>query len=199
MKQDCSVVVYRLYFPSHTITTTKLVYFVKDLEDLSIVLYEDLRRFKDFSKDFKDFPRLSQGSQKHQQGVKRFVISWEQRFVRNYLNTLFFCKNQLAVLNISPNQASMFLNLFLNWSQLTGIVLSLFLIFGDFEPRWSYKIVLIKKDCIVFCTTSGFPCLQHRLVNICIICIVWNSYSLCYTFHGMKDILACGNVPVSRI
>ncbi len=26
-----------------------------------------------------------------------------------------------------------------------GIVLSLFLIFGDFEPRCSYKIVLIKK------------------------------------------------------
>ena len=28
-----------------------------------------------------------------------------------------------------------------------GIVLSLFLIFSDFEPRCSYKIVLIKKEC----------------------------------------------------
>ena len=30
-----------------------------------------------------------------------------------------------------------------------GIVLSLFLIFNDFEPRCSYKIVLIKKECIL--------------------------------------------------
>ena len=29
-----------------------------------------------------------------------------------------------------------------------GIVLSLFLIFGDFEPRCSYKTVLIKKEYI---------------------------------------------------
>ena len=30
---------------------------------------------------------------------------------------------------------------------MAGIVLSLFLIFGDFEPRCSDKIVLIKKEC----------------------------------------------------
>ena len=29
-----------------------------------------------------------------------------------------------------------------------GFVLSLFLIFGDFEPRCSYKIVLIKKKSV---------------------------------------------------
>ena len=28
-----------------------------------------------------------------------------------------------------------------------GIVLRLFLIFGDFDPRCSHKIVLIKKEC----------------------------------------------------
>ena len=30
----------------------------------------------------------------------------------------------------------------------TGTVLSLFLIFGDFEPQCAYKIVLIKKECM---------------------------------------------------
>ena len=30
-----------------------------------------------------------------------------------------------------------------------GIVLSLFLIFGDFEPRCSYEIVLMKKQCVI--------------------------------------------------
>ena len=28
-----------------------------------------------------------------------------------------------------------------------GIVLSLFLVFGDFEPQCSYKIVLMNKEC----------------------------------------------------
>ena len=43
-----------------------------------------------------------------------------------------------------------------------GIVLSLFLIFGDFEPRCSYEIVLIKKECTNFDTTI-FYAVVHQI------------------------------------
>ena len=42
--------------------------------------------------------------------------------------------------------------LFLKEHSEAGLVLSMFLIFGDFEPRCSYKIVLIK---ILFISTSN--------------------------------------------
>ena len=56
---------------------------------------------------------------------------------------------KLFLINIENTcWSSMFLNFTLYHQFLDfGIVLSLFLIFGDFEPRCSYKIVLIKKEC----------------------------------------------------
>ena len=41
----------------------------------------------------------------------------------------------------------MFLNFALCINSEAGMVLSMFLIFGGFEPRCSYKIVLIKNMC----------------------------------------------------
>ena len=41
----------------------------------------------------------------------------------------------------------MFLNFALCINSEAGMVLSMFLIFGGFEPWCSYKIVLIKKEC----------------------------------------------------
>ena len=60
---------------------------------------------------------------------------------------MFFFRSSI-VLNIV--NTSMFFNFTLFHSFWGWIVISLFLIFGDLEPRCSYKIVLITKDLLYF-------------------------------------------------
>ena len=59
--------------------------------------------------------------------------------------------------------SSLFLNFtFCVINSEAGIVPSLFLIFDDFEPRCSYKIVLIKKECTrISCTCFRGWWLRH--------------------------------------
>ena len=91
-----------------------------------------------------------------------------------------------------------------------GVVFSLFLVFGDFYPRYSYKIVLIKKRVPV-----GFTChlyvVQTSIWDVCLssvysvqervwnITSIWNSsllhYHVCYgCYHSYNNIVYISSI-----